>query len=141
MYYSYENKIGGPLTYINTIINSELKKEHKFFTLFQNKAPGGLDISLLKKMIMEIKRIKPDIVHVHGAQSEGFYGVLAAKLAGKCKIVTTVHGFAFDDSSCKGLSCAGVNDTDPRQRPATAAARHSAAAIRNRRVILSVFIP
>lgn len=103
MYYSYENKIGGPLTYINTIINSELKKEHEFFTLFQNKAPGGLDISLLKNMVMEIKRIKPDIVHVHGAQSEGFYGVLAAKLAGKCKIVTTVHGFAFDDSSCKGL--------------------------------------
>ena len=44
-------------------------------------------------------------------------------------------------ASSASQSCAGVNDTDPRQRPATAAARHSAAAIRNRRVILSVFIP
>lgn len=103
MYYSYGNKIGGPLTYINTIITSPLKDKYNFVTCFQNEAPGGWNGKMLKRMIAEIKKEKPDIVHVHGAQSEGFYGVLAAKKAGCKNIVMTVHGFAFDDSACKGI--------------------------------------
>ncbi len=103
MYYSYENMIGGPLTYINTIINSPLKEKYTFVTCFQNEAPGGWNPQLLRKMIDKIRKEKPDIVHVHGAQSEGFYGVLAAKKAGCKNIVMTVHGFAFDDSACKGI--------------------------------------
>ena len=96
MYYSFGNKIGGPLTYINTIINSDLNKKYTFSTCFQNKAPGGIDLKLLIKMIKEIKSQKPDIVHIHGLQSEGFYGALASKIAGCRNIVMTVHGFAFD---------------------------------------------
>ncbi len=103
MYYSYGNKIGGPLTYINMIINSPLRDKYTFVTCFQNKAPGGWDAQLLRDMTENIKKEKPDIVHVHGAQSEGFYGVLAAKKAGCEHIVMTVHGFAFDDSACKGI--------------------------------------
>ena len=103
MYYSYGNKIGGPLTYINTIINSSLRDKYTFVTCFQNKAPGGWDAQLLRDMTENIKKEKPDIVHVHGAQSEGFYGVLAAKKAGCKHIVMTVHGFAFDAKNCKGI--------------------------------------
>ncbi|MBQ3053603.1 MAG: glycosyltransferase [Clostridia bacterium] len=103
MYYSYGNKIGGPLTYINTIINSPLKEKYEFVTCYQNKAPGGWDGEMLKEMTDRIKAEKPEIVHIHGAQSEGFYGVLAAKKAGVKKIVMTIHGFAFDDSNCKGV--------------------------------------
>jgi len=103
MYYSYGNKVGGPLTYIQTIIGSELKERYDFVTCYQNKAPGGLDLKLLRDMTAAIRQEKPDIVHVHGAQSEGFYGVLAAKLAGCRKIVMTVHGFAHDDSGCRGV--------------------------------------
>ena len=80
MYYSYGDRIGGPLTYINTIINSDLQSKYEFTTCYQNKAPGGVDIPLLKAMVKELRRIKPDIVHIQGAQSEGFYGVLAAKI-------------------------------------------------------------
>jgi len=103
MYYSYGDKIGGPLTYINTVINSKLKEKYDFATCYQNQAPGGWDGKMLKRMTEQIKKEKPDIVHVHGAQSEGFYGVLAAKRAGCKHIVMTVHGFAFDDSGCKGI--------------------------------------
>lgn len=103
MYYSYGNKIGGPLTYINTLIDSELKEKYNFVTCYQNKAPGGVDMTLLRDMVKAIKAENPDIVHVHGAQSEGFYGAVAAKLAGCKHIVMTVHGFAFDDSNCTGL--------------------------------------
>lgn len=98
MYYSFGDKIGGPLTYINTIINSNLKEKYDFCTCFQNKAPGGMDKELLREMVKKIKSERPDIVHVHGLQSEGFYGVLASRLAGCKNIVTTVHGFAFDST-------------------------------------------
>ncbi len=103
MYYSSDKKIGGPLTYINTVINSELKEKYEFVTCYQNEAPGGWSGKMLKRMVAEIKKEKPDIVHVHGAQSEGFYGALAAKKAGCRNIVMTVHGFAFDDSGCRGI--------------------------------------
>lgn len=103
MYYTYPNKVGGPLTYINTLINSPLNQSYEFKTIFQNKAPGGFDLALLRRMVKEIKKIRPDIVHVHGAQSEGFYGIIASKLAGCKHIVMTVHGFAFDDSGCRGI--------------------------------------
>lgn len=100
MYYAFENKIGGPLVYLRSIINSELNSEYEFLTLFQNVAAGGINIKLLRSMINRIKSEKPDIVHVHGLQSEGLYGVLAAKLAGCRCVVTTVHGFAFDGKKC-----------------------------------------
>ena len=103
MYYSYGDRIGGPLTYINTIINSDLQSKYEFTTCYQNKAPGGVDIPLLKAMVKELRRIKPDIVHIQGAQSEGFYGVLAAKIAGCKQIIMTIHGFAHDDSGCRGV--------------------------------------
>lgn len=99
MYYSYGDRVGGPVTYINTIINSELNRKYEFVTCYQNMAAGGVNIKLLRRMINKIKSEKPDIVHVHGLQSEGFYGVLAAKIAGCKNIVTTVHGFAFDSQS------------------------------------------
>ncbi len=97
LYYSSNQKAGGPLTYINTIIHSELRDHYDFATCFQNCAPGGLDLKLLRRMTHEIKMQAPDIVHVQGLQSEGLYGVAAAKLAGCRHIITTVHGFAFDN--------------------------------------------
>lgn len=103
MYYAFEDKIGGPLVYLRSIIHSELKKEYEFVTCFQNATAGGINIKLLRRMIRRIKEESPDIVHVHGLQSEGFYGVLAARLAGCRYIVTTVHGFAFDGQKKHGL--------------------------------------
>lgn len=102
-YYTYSNRIGGPLTYINTLKKSELCRDYNIQSLFQEKAPGGLDISLFISMVKAIKKIKPEIVHVQGAQSEGFYGVLAAKAAGCRNVVLTIHGFAFDDAGCRGI--------------------------------------
>lgn len=103
MYYSFGDSIGGPLTYIHSIMNSNLKEKYDFVTCFQNMAPGGLRPSLLFRMAKQIKVESPDIVHIHGLQSEGFYGVLAAKLAGCRNIVTTVHGFAFDGQIRHGI--------------------------------------
>lgn len=103
MYYAFEDKIGGPLVYLRQIINSKLNEKYDFTTCFQNETAGGISLKLLRRMVKKIKKESPDIVHVQGLQSEGFYGVLAAKLAGCRCIVTTVHGFAFDGQKKHGL--------------------------------------
>lgn len=102
MYYTFKNKIGGPLVYLQSIIHSELTDEFEFVTCFQNETAGGINIGLLWRMVKEIKAQSPDIVHVHGVQSEGFYGVLAAKLAGCPCVVMTVHGLACDGQKSHG---------------------------------------
>lgn len=102
-YYTYSDRIGGPLTYIKTLMDSSLQEVYTIKSLFQEKAPGGIDIPLLRNMVRAIRQEAPDILHVQGAQSEGFYGVLAGKLAGCKHIVLTVHGFAHDDSRCRGI--------------------------------------
>ena len=102
-YYSFENAIGGPRTYIRTLEESELSNRYDFVSCYQNEAPKGISFSLLMRMIKSIKQHNPDIVHVHGAQSEGFYGVLASHLAGCHNVLLTIHGFAHDDFSCTGI--------------------------------------
>jgi glycosyltransferase involved in cell wall biosynthesis len=95
-YYSSSTKIGGPLTYINTILDSDLKNIYSFDTCFQMMAPGGINISLLDRMRRQIKQAAPDLLHVHGLQSEGIYGLMAGRLAGCKRILVTVHGLASD---------------------------------------------
>ena len=101
MYYTYDNTIGGSLRYLNTVKNSELKDKYEFSTCFQGMAPKGLNLRLLRRMVKKIKEIGPDIVHIHGVQSEGLYGAVAAKLAGCKYVLMIVHGFAHD-GSCYG---------------------------------------
>lgn len=96
IYYTYENHMGGPRTYIRSIMESSLKDQYEFKVCYQNCSPGGINIGLLKRMVATIRAEKPDIVHVQGLQSEGFYGALASKMAGCKHVVMTVHGFAFD---------------------------------------------
>ncbi len=103
MYFTYADRIGGPLTYLNMLMASPLNQVYDFDTCFQNKAPKGLNVSLLREMTARLKQLKPDVLHIHGVQSEGLYGAIAGRLAGCKHIVMTVHGLAFDDSGCRGI--------------------------------------
>lgn len=94
---------GGPAAGALLLINSKLRKKYNFVPLEQTFAPHGINLKLLHDLYKKIKRVKPDILHIRGLQSEGFYGVLAGKLAGCKKIVVSVHGLYSDDSSCQGF--------------------------------------
>jgi len=59
-------------------------------------APGGINIRLLDRMRGQIEQAAPDLLHVHGLQSEGLYGLMAGRLAGCKRILVTVHGLASD---------------------------------------------
>jgi glycosyltransferase involved in cell wall biosynthesis len=102
-YYSYSTQIGGPLTYINNILNSRLLNYYEFETCYQQKAPKGINIPLLLKMRDNIRIYQPDILHVHGLQSEGLYGLLAGRLAKCRRILITVHGLASDTIQMNGI--------------------------------------
>ena len=102
-YFTYPDRIGGPLTYIHTLMDSELNRHYDQKTCFQNKAPHGVNLPLLREMTATLRQMKPHIVHIHGVQSEGFYGVLAARLAGCRHIVMTAHGFVHDAAYCNRI--------------------------------------
>ncbi|HLO31254.1 MAG TPA: glycosyltransferase [Anaerolineales bacterium] len=59
-------------------------------------APKGINVPLLFRMRNQIKNFAPDILHVHGLQSEGLYGLVAGRLARCKRILVTVHGLASD---------------------------------------------
>ena len=97
-YYPSNVQNGGPKVYIETIVNSALKEKCEFDRAGYNKKDDGSFLRVYRLLRDYIKKTKPDIVHIHGCQSEGFVGVLAARAGGCKSTVLTVHGFAFDDT-------------------------------------------
>ena len=49
---------------------------------------GELDVMLLPRLIAELRRLKPDLVHVHSRRGADLYGGLAATLAGVPAVLT-----------------------------------------------------
>lgn len=102
-YYTYPENSGGPITYIKNIMESKYFPDVTFDVCYQGKAASqlrGLDI---KRIIEEIECFSPDILHVHGVQSEGLIGVYAGKKAKVPKILMTVHGIQIDTQNMNPL--------------------------------------
>lgn len=57
----------------------------------------GKDAGSFKEIYQVIKNKRPDIVHLHSPKAAGL-GSLAARLLGVKKIITTVHGWTFNES-------------------------------------------
>src|SRR5436190_5386222 len=49
---------------------------------------GDLDAMMLPRLAAELKRLKPDLVHVHSRRGADLYGGLAAALAGVPAVLT-----------------------------------------------------
>ncbi len=90
-------KNGGPYVSHQKIINSALKEKYQFVPLFiPEKKLGIMNFKALKYLKKQIKEHKPDIIHVGGLQTEGYYGVLSARLSGFKNIVLTIHGSGLE---------------------------------------------
>ena len=89
---------GGPATGAKMLIDSYLKEKYEFVEMsdFYSCRYGGY--KLFRYFYKTIKENNPSIVHIRGVQSEGFIGVLVAKLLG-VKCVLSVHGLASDSKS------------------------------------------
>ena len=90
-YYTYPENSGGPLSYIKNIVHSEYLVDIEFAECYQMKPFSALKSADFKRIVKEIKFFSPDILHIHGLQSEGFVGLCAAKKSG-VKALMTVHG-------------------------------------------------
>lgn len=89
-------KAGGPMSGLHLLLNSPLKDKYEFHTVFQDRPAGGFNPRLIIDMARQIRKIKPDLLHVRGLQNEGLHGILAGKLAGCKRIVLSVHGSALE---------------------------------------------
>lgn len=54
------------------------------------------DLLALGELRAELKRLKPDVVHLHSTKA-GLLGRVAARLAGVRRVVFTAHGFVFHE--------------------------------------------
>lgn len=95
-YYTYPDEAGGPLTYLKNIVSCEYLQDITFAECYQNKPFSALRPRDFKRIVREIKAFAPDILHIHGAQGEGYVGLRAAKKA-KVKSLMTIHGVQIDD--------------------------------------------
>ena len=87
---------GGPIGALRRLTSSRLADAYEFVPLHQSSAAGGINFRLLKEWAVELRRVRPDIVHVRGLGNEGFHGVLAARLAGCRRVLVSVHGTQRD---------------------------------------------
>ena len=95
-YYTYPENAGGPLTYIKNILESNFFKDIEFAVCYQNRPASKIRKKDIKRIINEIKSFSPDILHIHGVQSEGFIGTYVGKKAKVPHILMTVHGLQID---------------------------------------------
>lgn len=72
----------------------QLNKSYNFVHLNQSLTAGGkINFKMIRMLASEIKKEKPDIIHISGI-SEGFHCMVAAILAGCKNRIIITHGFA-----------------------------------------------
>lgn len=80
---------GGPINAFNRLIKYS---KYEYSTIRQLEPAGGLNKQLINNFITEIKKKKPDLIHIRGLGNEGFHAALAAKIVGVPNILVSIHG-------------------------------------------------
>jgi len=93
---------GGPARQLELLLQSPLAAKYRFDVVSQDRAAGGINLSLIAKMAEKMSHFTPDLVHVRGLLNGGFHGLVAAQKARCSRILVSVHGIA-EDSERKGF--------------------------------------
>lgn len=97
LHYILPPNISGPNMSMSRIENSWLADHFIFGQLIQDEIPGKiLNVRLIIKLIKQIRSFNPDIIHVSGLQSAGFYAVIATRIAGHRNILMAIHGSSVE---------------------------------------------
>lgn len=88
--------LGGIWTYIRHITESRLAGPYRFATVFYPGASTGVSLRVLRLLRHAVQAHAPDLVHVHGLQTEGFHCMMGALLGSRAPRLLTVHGFIED---------------------------------------------
>ena len=87
---------GGVSTEFRALKNSKLSEKYDFESMILKDFHSGVNWHDISYYYKRIKEVRPDIVHVRGAAVDGLNAIIAARFAGKCKVLTTVHGMYSD---------------------------------------------
>lgn len=80
---------GGPINAFNRLIKYS---KYEYSTIRQNYPAGGINRGLIDEFVKNIKKEKPELIHIRGLGNEGFHAALAAKIAGVPNILVSIHG-------------------------------------------------
>lgn len=87
---------GGVSAEFRALNESTLTESYNFQSMILVDIKGGLSLSNILFYYRRIKQEKPDIVHIRGAAIDSLNAIIAARIAGACKVLTTVHGMYSD---------------------------------------------
>lgn len=88
--------IGGVSAEFRALKNSSLSNKYEFSSMVLSEINGGLNLKTIKFYYTQIKKIRPDIIHIRGAAIDSLNAIIAAKLACCGKIMVAVHGMYSD---------------------------------------------
>lgn len=80
---------GGPVVALDRLISHS---SMSYGQIRQQEPAGGINLSLIRRFIAEIRAYQPELIHVRGLGNEGFHAVVAARLAGVPNILLSIHG-------------------------------------------------
>ena len=84
---------GGPYNSHLRIMESRLKEKYRFVPLIVPKGRMGLfNIKIIKSLVSQMKRVRPDAVQIIGLELIGYYLALACRIAGVKNIIIAIHG-------------------------------------------------
>ena len=83
-----ESRIGGPYNSQKRIMESPLNKKYNFLSLYIPRIRKLLNIFIFMKLVMNIRKINPDVIHIYGLQMDGFLMMLLCQVA--CKNIPVV---------------------------------------------------
>lgn len=87
---------GGTSSEFLALNQSALTEKYEFIPAVLEDYKAGISLHDILFYYRRIKEVKPDIIHIRGAGPDGLNAVIGAKLAGKVKILLTVHGMYSD---------------------------------------------
>ena len=88
--------LGGIWTYIRHIKDSRLAEQYYFDVCFYPGPSVGVSARVIRELGKQVRSFSPDLVHLHGLQTEGFNCMMGAVLGGGSRRLLTVHGFIED---------------------------------------------
>lgn len=91
---------GGPATALKRL---QASRAQPYPQIWQHQAAGGVSIPLIRHFVSELRRLRPDLLHVRGLGNEGFHAALAGRLARVPHILVSVHGTHRDLGGDGGL--------------------------------------
>lgn len=87
---------GGVSTEYRALQQSRLTQDYEFVPMVLVRPHNGVNIRDIWFYYSFLRKACPDIVHIRGAAPDGLNAVIAAKLAGKGKVLVSVHGMYSD---------------------------------------------